>query len=249
MLIKVPLEWLREYVDIRIPIDELALKIHMSSTEVKGVERPWWDDKVRVGRVEKLEKHPNADKLQLATVDYGEGRRKTVVTGATNLTVGAIVPFADEGAEIIDGHTGERTTLRGKPMRGVKSKGMVLSAKELGLGDDHDGIQILDPDLPVGALLREVLGETILALELQPNRPDCLGVVGIAREVAALLGTSLRDPQLERLGPGAPKQLDVRIEDDHACPRFAAALLTGVRIGPSPEWKPARLLAAGMRPI
>src|SRR2546427_12352941 len=199
MLIKVPVSWLREYVDIDTPIDELALKLHMSSTEVKGVERPWWDDKVRVGRISKLAKHPNADKLQLATVDYGQDRPKTVVTGATNLAVGDIVPFADEGAQIIDGHTGERTTLRGKPMRGIQSEGMVLSAKELGLGEDHDGIQLLDPKLPVGALLREVLGETILALDVQPNRPDCLGIVGVAREVAALLATALREAALDPL--------------------------------------------------
>jgi phenylalanyl-tRNA synthetase beta chain len=249
VLIKVPVSWLRDYVDITIPVDELALKLHMSSTEVKGVERPWWDDKIRTARVLKLEKHPNADKLLLATVDYGAGTPKTVVTGATNLAEGAIVPYADEGATVIDGHTGERVVLRGKPMRGIKSEGMVLSRKELGLGDEHEGIHILDAKLPVGALLREVLGETILALELQPNRPDCLGVVGIAREVAALLGTSLREPPLERLGSGAPKDLDVRIEDAQACPRFAAALLTGIRIGPSPDWMQARLVAAGMRPI
>jgi phenylalanyl-tRNA synthetase beta chain len=249
MLIKVPISWLREYVDITVPIDELALKVHMSSTEVKGVERPWWGDKVRTARVEKLAKHPNADKLQLATVDYGAGSPKTVVTGATNLKEGAIVPYADEGAEIIDGHTGKRATLRGKPMRGIKSEGMVLSEKELGLSDEHEGILLLDPKLPVGALLREVLGETILALDVQPNRPDCLGVVGIAREVAALLATSLREPPLERLGDKSPKSLDVRIEDEQACPRFAAALLSGVRIGPSPTWMQARLVAAGMRPI
>jgi len=249
VLIKVPVSWLREYVDITVPIDELALKLHMSSTEVKGVERPWWGDKIRTARVEKLEKHPNADKLQLATVEYGAGSPKTVVTGATNLKEGAIVPYADEGAEIIDGHTGERATLRGKPMRGIKSEGMVLSQKELGLSDEHEGIHLLDSKLPVGALLREVLGETVLALELQPNRPDCLGVVGIAREVAAILATSLREPPLERLGDQPPKGLDVRIEDEQACPRFAAALLTGVRIGPSPAWMQARLIAAGMRPI
>ena len=249
MLIKVPVSWLREYVDIAVPIDELALKLHMSSTEVKGVERPWWDDKIRTARVEKLAKHPNADKLLLATVEYGAGAPKTVVTGATNLTEGAIVPYADEGATIIDGHSGERTVLRGKPMRGIKSEGMVLSRRELGLGDEHEGIHILDANLPVGALLREVLGETILALELQPNRPDCLGVLGIAREVAALLGTGLREPPLDRLAASPPKDLDVRIEDDQACPRFAAALLTGVRIGPSPEWMQTRLVAAGMRPI
>jgi phenylalanyl-tRNA synthetase beta chain len=249
VLIKVPVSWLREYVDINVPIDELALKLHMSSTEVKGVERPWWGDRIRTARVEKLAKHPNADKLQLATVDYGAGATKTVVTGATNLKEGAIVPYADEGAEIIDGHTGERATLRGKPMRGIKSEGMVLSQKELGLGDEHEGIYLLDPKLPVGAPLREVLGETILALELQPNRPDCLGVVGIAREVAALLATTLREPPLERLGDKSPKRLDVRIEDEQACPRFAAALLSEVRIGPSPAWMQARLIAAGMRPI
>jgi phenylalanyl-tRNA synthetase beta chain len=134
-------------------------------------------------------------------------------------------------------------------MRGIKSEGMVLSRKELGLGEDHEGIHLLDAQLPVGALLRDVLGETVLVLELQPNRPDCLGIVGVAREVAALLGTDLKDPPLERLGPGAPKTLDVRIEDDHACPRFDAALLSGVRIGPSPTWMQARLVAAGMRPI
>ena len=249
MLIKVPVSWLREYVDVNVPIDELALRLHMSSTEVKGIERPWWDDKIRTARVEKLEKHPNADKLQLATVDYGAGAPKTVVTGATNLTVGAIVPYADEGATIIDGHTGERTVLRGRPMRGIKSEGMVLSQKELGLSDEHEGIHILEASLPVGAILREVLGETVLSLELQPNRPDCFGVVGIAREVAALLGTNLREPPIDRLGVTAPKGLDVRIEDEHACPRFAAALLTGVRIGPSPAWMQARLVAAGMRPI
>src|SRR5258706_10406227 len=221
----------------------------MSSTEVKGIERPWWGDKIRTARIEKLAKHPNADKLLLATVDYGAGAPKTVVTGATNLTEGAVVPYADEGATIIDGHTGERAILRGKPMRGIKSEGMVLSRKELGLGDDHEGIYILDSKLPVGALLREVLGETILALELQPNRPDCLGVVGTAREVAALLGTGLREPSFERLSAGAPKELDVRIEDDNGCPRFAAALLTGVRIGPSPAWMQARLVAAGLRPL
>ena len=249
MLIKVPVSWLREYVDITVPIDELSLKLHMSSTEVKGVERPWWDDKIRTARVEKLAKHPNADKLLLATVDYGAGAPKTVVTGATNLAVGAIVPYADEGATIIDGHTGERAILRGRPMRGIQSEGMVLSEKELGLGEAHEGIHILDAKLPIGALLREVLGETVLSLDVQPNRPDCLGIVGIAREVAALLGVNLKEPPLERLGSGAPKGLEVRIEDDHACPRFAAALLTGVRIAPSPAWMQARLVAAGMRPI
>jgi phenylalanyl-tRNA synthetase beta chain len=248
MLVRVPLSWLREYVDVTIPVDDLAHRLHMAGTESKGIERKAWD-KIWVGRVADLTKHPNADKLQLATVEYGLGRRKTVVTGATNLKPGAIVAYGEIGAEYIDGHTGERAVMKPRDMRGIQSEGMVLSEKELGLGEDHDGILLLDPRLPVGAPLAETLGETVLLLELQPNRPDCLGIVGIAREVAALLDQKLREPAGDPLGQGAPKGLDVRIEDAVACPRFAAARLDNIRIGPSPEWMQRRLITAGMRPI
>ena len=248
MLIRVPLSWLREYVDVTIPVDDLALRLHMSGTEVKGIERKSWKD-IWVGEIAALERHPNADKLQLATVDYGQGRRKQVVTGATNLSVGARVPYAELGAEYVDGHTGERAVMKAKNMRGVTSEGMVLSEKELGLGEDHDGIMLLDQRLPVGAALAEVLGETVLLVELQPNRPDCVGIVGIAREVAALLETKLREPKGDDLKSQRPAALDVRIEDPDACPRFAAVRLDGIRIGPSPKWMQDRLIAAGMRPI
>ncbi len=248
MLIRVPLSWLREYVDVTIPVDDLAHRLHMSGTEVKGIERKAWD-KIWVGRVAELAKHPNADKLSLATVDYGEGRRKIVVTGATNLKAGSTVAYGEIGAEYIDGHTGERMVMKPKDMRGIKSEGMVLSEKELGLGEAHEGILLLDDKLPVGAPLSETLGETVLLLELQPNRPDCLGIVGIAREVSALLGQPLREPAGAPLGQSVPKGLDVRIEDALACPHFAAARLDDVRSGPSPEWMQQRLVAAGMRPI
>ena len=248
MLIRVPLRWLREYVDVTIPVDDLALRLHMSGTEVKGIERKSWKD-IWVGEIAALDKHPNADKLQLATVDYGQGRRKQVVTGATNLSVGARVPYAELGAEYVDGHTGEKMVMKAKPMRGITSEGMVLSEKELGLGEDHDGIMLLDRSLPVGAALAEVLGETVLLVELQPNRPDCVGIIGIAREVAALLDMALREPKGDPLGTKAPAALDVRIEDPDACPRFAAVRLDGITIGPSPKWMQERLLAAGMRPI
>src|SRR5688572_16712116 len=248
MLIRVPLSWLRDYVDVTISVDDLADRLHMSGTEVKGIERQKWD-KIWVGRVAELGKHPNADKLQLATVDYGEGRRKIVVTGATNLKPGSTVAYGEVGAEYVDGHTGERRVMKPKDMRGIKSEGMVLSEKELGLGEEHDGILLLDDKLAVGAPLSEALGETVLLLELQPNRPDCLGIVGVAREVSALLHQRLREPGVDPLGKTAPKGLDVRIEDEVGCPRFAAARLENVRIGPSPEWMQQRLIAAGMRPI
>ena len=248
MLIRVPLSWLREYVDVTIPVDDLAHRLHMAGTEAKGIERKAWD-KIWVGRIADLSSHPNADHLSLATVDYGGGRTKTVVTGATNLKKGAIVPYAETGATIIDGKSGEPSILKPRDMRGILSEGMVLSEKELGLGEDHDGILLLDDKLPVGAALSEVYAETVLLLELQPNRPDCLGIVGIAREVAALLSQKLREPAGELLGKDTPKGLDVRIEDAVACPRFAAARLDNIKIGPSPEWMQRRLIAAGMRPI
>ncbi|HEY6202344.1 MAG TPA: phenylalanine--tRNA ligase subunit beta [Candidatus Limnocylindria bacterium] len=248
MLIRVPLSWLREYVDVTVPVDDLGHRLHMSGTELKGIERKAWD-KIWVGRVAELAKHPNADKLQLATVEYGDGRRKQVVTGATNLKPGAIVAYGEIGARYIDGHTGESAVMKPKDVRGIKSEGMVMSEKELGIGEDHDGILLLDDKLRVGAPLSEVLGETVLLLEVQPNRPDCLGIVGIAREVSALLDQKLREPAGDPLGKDAPKGLDVRIEDAVACPRFAAARLDNIHIGPSPVWMQQRLIAAGMRPI
>jgi len=138
----VPVEWLREYVDIDVPVSELARLLHMSGTEVDKIERlgDSWEG-VWVGRIAALERHPDADKLFLATVEYGAGRTKTVVTGATNLAVGAIVPYAETGARVRDGH-GDGTatmTLEPRKMRGILSEGMVLSAKELGLGADQSG--------------------------------------------------------------------------------------------------------------
>ena len=167
MLIRVPLSWLREYVDGTVSADDVAHRLHMAGTESKGIERKAWD-KIWVGRIAELAKHPDADKLQLATVEYGEGRRKTVVTGATNLRPGSIVAYGEVGAEYLEGHTGERTIMKPKDMRGIKSEGMVLSEKELGIGEDHDGILLLDPTLPVGAPLSEAQRK---ALGLGSRRP------------------------------------------------------------------------------
>lgn len=249
--LRAPVSWLREYVALTASPDEVAERLHMAGIEVDHVERTGaWGEKVHVARIEALEKHPNADKLQLATVEYGSGRRRTVVTGAWNIAVGDVVPYAETGAELVDGHTGERTVLRPKPMRGVMSEGMVLSAKELGLGDDHEGILQLDRSLTVGALLRDALGETIIQFEVAPNRPDALSVLGIAREASAVFALPLQPPAMEPLAYRLdPALLTVRTEDPEACPRFAAAYLTGVRIGESPAWMQQRLRAAGMRPI
>jgi phenylalanyl-tRNA synthetase beta chain len=249
--IRVPLSWLKEYVEARGSVEEIARQLHMSGTEVDRIERPGsgWEH-VWVGRIAALEKHPNADKLQLATVEYGSGRTKTVVTGAANLKAGDIVPYAEVGAKLREGHGDGWITLEPKKVRGIMSEGMVCSEKELGLGDDHDGILVLDRSLPVGQPLADALGDPLLVLELQPNRPDCMGVVGVARELAAVQRAALHEPKIAKLRYDLdPKRLAVRIEDPEGCRRFGAAYLEHVTIGPSPTWMQERLVAAGMRPI
>jgi phenylalanyl-tRNA synthetase beta chain len=249
--IRVSLSWLKEYADAHGSADEIARQLHMSGTEVDRIERPGggWDH-VWVGRIAKLEKHPNADKLLLATVDYGEGREKTVVTGAPNLSEGDVVPYAEVGARLREGHGDGWLTLEPKKMRGIVSEGMVCSEKELGLGEDHEGILILDKTLTVGQPLADALGDPVLVLELQPNRPDCMGVVGVARELAAVQRVALHEPAVAKLRWELDqKRLAVRIEDPDGCRRFGAAYLENVTVGPSPKWMQERLVAAGMRPI
>jgi len=258
--IRAPLSWLKDYADAHGTVEEIARQLHLSGTEIDRIERPGggWDH-VWVGRIAALEKHPNADKLQLATVEYGEGRTKTVVTGAPNISAGDVVPYAEVGAQLRDAGAGAPgsaatgdgwITLEPKKVRGILSEGMVCSEKELGLGEDHDGILILDKSLAVGQRLADALGDPVLVIELQPNRPDCMGVVGVARELAAVQRVALREPKVANLSPELdPKRLTVRIDDPEGCRRFGAAYLENVQVGPSPKWMQERLIAAGMRPI
>jgi phenylalanyl-tRNA synthetase beta chain len=240
---KVPLSWLREYVDVDMPLDELATKINDATAEVEGIEfigGSWDRDLVRVAEVVAVDPHPNADRLRLATVETGNGRQQ-VVCGAPNLAVGQKVAFATEGAELVDGHTGKVAKLKLRPIRGVESAGMVLSEKELEL----------PPDSPIGAPLVDVLGDAVLDITTWANRADLLGVHGVAREVAALTGRAVRDPESTH-GEGATSvedRITVTVEDPDLCPRFTASFIEGVKIGPSPAWLQERLLRVGMRPI
>src|SRR5262245_11161759 len=173
----IPLKWLREYVDITLPVAELAWKLTLSSAEVEGVEYLYdWDEKVRVGEVLRVEPNPNADRLHLATVSTGD-RTHTVVCGAPNVAAGQRVAFGEEGTVLTSGRTGETMTLKAHKIRGVESAGMVLSEKELGLSENHEGILELPADAPVGTALREYLGDVILDLSTWANRPDLLSVL------------------------------------------------------------------------
>ena len=248
---KVPLSWLREYVDIDLPPEELAHRLTMAGTEVGGIDVVGgsWEN-VFVGYVTSVDPHPNADRLRLATVSLGS-EEMTVVCGAPNVAAGQKVPFARVGARLIDARTGEMETLKAARIRGVESAGMVCSERELALGDDHDGIVVLPEDAPVGAPLQDYMGDVVFDLDVTPNRPDCLSALGIAREVAALTGAVVKEPDLSYPEEGEPIEglVDVEIVDPSLCPRYTASVVQGIVVGPSPQWMQDRLTKAGQRPI
>ncbi len=235
---KVPISWLREYVPIEMPIPELADRLVISTCELDGIETVGVADLdgnlglFRVGRVLDAVKHPNADRLQLCQVDVGEGQPRQIVCGAWNFGAGATVGVALPGAVLPNGLQLER-----RKVRGELSDGMILAEDEVELGP--------------GALLADVLPltDTVLELQTSHNRPDLLGVYGIAREVAALYELELAPPPGLDPQRDADEPVDVTIEDFEACPRYVGRLFHNATIGPSPVWLRARLLAAGMRPI
>ena len=251
---KVPLSWLKKYVPVSILPEELAHRLTMAGNEVGDVERVganWDSDKVLVGHILAVERHPNADRLTLPTVDLGEGETVTVVCGAPNVAAGQKIAFAWAGARLFSPRTGETEILKPARIRGVESSGMVCSALELGLGEDHEGIQVLAEDAPVGTPLVDYLGDTILDIEVTPNRPDCLSILGIAHEVAALTGERVTEPDLSypEEGPPIESQASIEVADAELCYRYTASLVTGITIGPSPRWMQELLARVGQRPI
>ncbi len=250
---KLPLSWLREYVDIDLPPAEFASRVTDAIAEIEGwqvIGEHWDPELVRVAEVLAVGPHPNADRLVLATVDVGEGPR-TVVCGAPNVADGQKVAFAREGAMLIDGHSGKPSRLKLRAIRGVDSAGMVLSEKELGLSDDHEGILVLPQDSPVGAPLVEAIGDVVFDVSTWANRADLLGVLGFAREVAAVTGQPLREPDraYSQSGRRADEFVSVTIEAPDLCRRFTASVIEDVEVAASPPWMQQRLIRAGMRPI
>jgi len=245
---RVPLDWLAEWIDLPGSTDALVERLTLGGLEIEGVEHtgPTLEG-VRVGRVLSKQAHPQADRLSVCVVDDGAGEHE-VVCGAPNVAAGQKVAFAPLGVRLPDG-----TKLKRARIRGVVSQGMICSARELGLGDDHAGILELDPDAPVGAPAAEALatGTTVLDLEITPNRGDWASILGIAREVRAHFGGALRWPPLAPPEGGAPaaEAVCVVVEDAGGCAHYVARVVRGVRVGPSPEWLASRLEAAGLRPV
>ncbi|MBI3287758.1 MAG: phenylalanine--tRNA ligase subunit beta, partial [Chloroflexi bacterium] len=253
----VPLSWLKDYIDIVLPVDELAQRLTMAGLEVTSIQRSGqgWE-KIYVGEVVEVRPHPNADRLVIAMVDDGSGSPKRAITGAPNIKVGdrgLKVAFAQLGATLIDGHSteGRRFPVQPATIRGVASEGVICSEKELGLSDDHSAVLIMEKDAPRGVPLAEVLGDVILEIEILPNIARCTSILGVAREVAALTGQRVRYPSWDVVMEGSPieDQVEVMIQEPELNPRFMAALIQGVKIQPSPAWLQRRLRLVGMRPI
>ncbi|MGI9861854.1 phenylalanine--tRNA ligase subunit beta [Moorella naiadis] len=253
---RVPYKWLKQYVEVDLPPEELAERLTMAGLAVEGIEDLTPDFQgVVAGKIIAITPHPNSDHLVVCRVDAGAaGRELQLVTGAPNVYEGQMVAVALEGARLPGGREIHWATFRG-----VASAGMLCSAQELGLDvalispEDREGIITLSPDAPLGEDVSRVLGlkDVVLVLELTPNRADCLSILGVAREVAALTGAPLHLP------PTTPPEEDpeiaglvaVEIAAPDLCARYVARLVQGVRIGPSPAWLQACLRAAGMRPI
>ena len=272
----VPISWLEEYVDIDMPVEELAEKLTIAGLEVEKIdyvgvpggsneeERLVWDrEKVVLGHILKVEEHPNADRLVLATVDYGGAENEVVVTGAPNLFTyvgqGEIGdrdlygPFALEDAVLYDGYAEEPTkmTLKGRKLRGIYNRCMLLSEKELGLSEAHEGIIILEGEYTAGTPLQELFGEVVLDIAIIPNIARAASIVGVAREVAALTGQEVRYPSYEVIqeGPAIADRVKITTEQPELNPRFVALVIEGIEQKPSPFWMRHRLRMAGQRPI
>jgi phenylalanyl-tRNA synthetase beta chain len=246
--VKVPLSWLGDFAPVEGSPGELADVLNRIGLIVEGIIEPGREiGGVRTVRVLAVEPHPNADKLVLVDIDPGDGETHRVVCGARNFKAGDILPWAPPGAELPGGFRLERRKIRGEV-----SDGMLCSARELGISDDHAGIMILGPDTPIGADIRSVLGldDVIFDLEITPNRPDAMSIAGVARDLAAALGVpfTLPEPIAPGVEPPVEEWATLSVEAFDRCPRYVAR--TGrVVVGPSPKWMAERLAKAGMRPI
>jgi phenylalanyl-tRNA synthetase beta chain len=249
---KLPLLWLHDYCDPGLDADALAERLALTGTEVDRVHRHGVDalEHFRIAKVVRAERHPDADRLTVCLVDLGDGGEpQQIVCGAPNVAAGQTVAVASPGAVMPDG-----TRLKKAKLRGQESNGMILAEDEVAIGTDHDGIMVLDDALEAGTPLADVLpiATDVLEVEITPNRPDCLAVYGIAREVHAATETPLApapwadDPHPE--GDSIPG-FSVEVQAPDLCPRFTARLFEDVTLGPSPLWLKARLMAAGQRPI
>ena len=250
---RVPVKWIRDYVDIDISAKELADKMTMSGTKAETVEYPGEEiSNVVVGKIEEITKHPDADKLQVTQINVGKDELVQIVTGASNISVGDVVPVAMHKSTL----PGGVKITKGK-LRGVVSNGMLCSCKELNIEEkfvddkSKNGIMILDSNLTLGQDIKEALSldDAIIEFELTANRPDCLSMIGIAREVSATIDKSVKLPENKYESVKENFNFEVESEDENLCPRYMLRKVKDVKITKSPYHIQRRLIEAGIRPI
>ncbi|MDP4193047.1 MAG: phenylalanine--tRNA ligase subunit beta, partial [Bacteroidota bacterium] len=247
---KISLNWIKNYVDLSgISTDDITDKLTISGLEVEDIEdKAKLFDNFVVGYVKERKKHPNADKLSVCIVSTGE-EDLNVVCGAPNVAAGQKIAFAKIGAVVPNG--GFKITKA--KLRGEVSMGMICSANELGISDDHSGIMVLDPSLPAGMPLAEALGlnDVVFELGITPNRPDALCHIGVARDLAAIFGRKMTLPEvdLKEIEEDINGAASIEVENTTGCPRYTAKVVKNVTVKESPEWLKQRLVAIGLRPI
>ena len=248
---KFSVNWLREFVELPPSIDALAELLTMSGVEIEGIQKRGADfDKVVVAQITDSKPHPNADRLTVCVVDDGSGTKRQIVCGAKNYRVGDKVPLALPGAELTGG-----LKIRASKLRGVESEGMLCSAKELGVAEDAAGLLILSPEAKIGTPIRDLFPlDTILDVEITPNRGDLLSHFGLAREIAALtnkrfVGQALRLPSKAAGDAPALQKKGIKISALRECPFYSARRIENVKVGPSPDWLRAKIESVGIRSI
>jgi phenylalanyl-tRNA synthetase beta chain len=244
---KFSLEWLKDFIETEASVGEIAAALNRIGHEVEGIEDPAEKLKgFKVAKVLTAARHPDADKLQVLSVDTGEGPPLQVVCGASNARAGMVGVLGLPGAVV----PANGMELRKSAIRGVESNGMMCSVRELQLGDEHEGILELPDDAPVGADFADYRSASpVFEVAITPNRPDCMGVLGIARDLAAAGVGTLKSPTVPAIAGEGPCPVDIRTDDPDGCPAFYGRTISGVRNDASPEWLQRRLLAAGQRPI
>ncbi len=257
---QVSLNWLNEFVDLsNVEASQIAHELTMSGLEVEAVEevKPSFTN-IKTVRIEKIDNHPNSDRLHLVTVNTGTGL-KTVVCGAQNIAQGQVIPYASVGSQVLDRKTGEMFTLTPAVIRGVESQGMLCSADELGVAErnyqEEDGILILNrifPNVGLGEDVKDVLGfekDTVIDVAPTANRGDQMSVIGVARELSSLFNTPLKFNPIECTKDLTTDEFKVEIKDKDVCKYYSLGLLKNIKIKSSPDWMQKRLIASGMRPI
>ncbi len=245
---KISYNWLNKLVPTHLDIDEFCEKLTMFGLEVEEVVQPGKKlDNIVIGKVVSVEKHPNADKLSLCKVDVGKSEPLSIICGAPNVVKDILVPVAMIGAKLGD------FEIKKAKLRGVESFGMICSEKELGVSDEHSGIMIIKQDIEPGTPFADAMGinDHIIEVEVTPNRPDLLGMIGVAREVAVMLNTEYEHPEIafEESEVKTKDEILVIIEDAEKCPRYCARMVKGITVQPSPAWMQRKLVASGLRPI